>query len=286
MTGKKNEVAKAEQGNDLVMPDYLQNYSGPTGAESIDAEDVTIPRIKLAQSLTPEVKAGEIEEGDLFLNVTGEVLAKVGEPLKVIPVIYGKEYILWRDRKDNNGGIMARAKPVWTANGVRYKWDKPNQEFETKLGGTQKVKYVTKEYIDQDGLNQWGSQVPGDEDSGIAARTSHNFVVALPDHGNIVVALSLAQPSQMKKAKDFNYMLKMGNAPMFARVFTVETVDETSDSGQYKNYKFKPAGFVQDKAVFESLKEIHDTFKESGFTVDQSDEDQGADPAEEGDGKF
>jgi hypothetical protein len=72
------------------------------------------------------VQDGELERGDLYLNLTGDVIAPAGERLPFIVLAKGVEYILWRPRKDNNGGILARAKPVHTPDGVRYQWDKPN----------------------------------------------------------------------------------------------------------------------------------------------------------------
>ena len=275
----KKEVATVEE---AALPDYLQNYTGPTGAEGIDREDVTVPRIKLAQGTSQEVKDGELNEGDLFLNVTGEVLCAAGDKLRFIPVVQGKEFILWRDRKDG-GGIMARAKPVVVAGQRRYAWDKPNCDFEHKVDGKTKVKWTTAQYIDEDGLDQWGSEIPGNDESGIAATAHHNYVVALPDFDYMVVALSLSR-SQSKKAKDLNAMLKLGTLPIFARIFTATAIDETNSDGEgYKNYGFKPAGVLQDGAKFEHFKAVNAEYTATGFTVDQSDEDSGEQDGE-GDG--
>lgn len=262
-----------EKSTAIAVPDYLKDYGGPLGTENIGAEDVTIPRIKIGQSMSPEVKNGSLAEGDFYLNVTGEVLAKNGEQLTFTPIAYAKEYILWRPREDNGGGILARAKPVYDAQQqrFRYKWDKPNESFDVKVGGKIKVTWKTGTYVGEDDtLDEWGSEIPGNQDSGVAATAHFNYVVALPQHGNVIAALSLSRSSQ-KKGKELNAMMKMGTAPMFARVFNAVTVDDHKDDVTYKNYKFRPAGFVQDEGDFLFYRDIAESFKTKGFTVDQSD---------------
>jgi len=267
MAAKKNEVAKK---NDGALPAFLQEYEGKTYAEDIDNDDVTIPRIKLAQGLTPEVKAGDVKDGSLFLNVSGEVLALPGVKLRFIPVAKGKEFILWNPTRGE--GIMARARPTQHGGRTRYEWDKKDSAFEVKFKDGPKVTWKTKTYVDENGMDKWGSRIPGDDDSGPAATAHFNYVVVLPDHGNMVAALSLSR-SQVKRAKDLNALFKMGNLPFFARYFEVETTGEKNDDGDYFNYKFVPAGVLEDANLFTHCKAMHDGFVESGYTVDQSDDD-------------
>ena len=265
--GKSKAIAKTGPGG---VPAYLAGYTGPTGSEDIGAEDVTIPRIKLAQGLTPEVKDGTVPDGCLFLNVSGEILAAPGDPLRFTPVAVGKEFILWNPSRGD--GILARARRVFDGGRARYEWDKKNETFSVKFKNSPKIKWTTMTYVDENGMDQWGSAIPGDKDSGIAATAHHNYVVVLPDHGNMVCALSLSR-SQVKRAKDLNALLKMGNAPIFARVFEVRSDGEKNDEGEFFNYKFVPAGFVEKSDDFEAFKGLNDGFKERGFNVDQSDED-------------
>lgn len=267
---ESKEVAEVKQGGAVALPSFLDGYRGPTGAESIDNEDVNIPRIKIAQSLTPQVKEGILEDGTLFINVSGEDLGRV---IKIVPIVRSKEFILWRPRKDG-GGILARAKPVNEDGTTRYKWDKPNQTFEVKVEGKTKVEWKTKEYIDEDGLGEWGSEIPGNEESGIAATAHHNYIVRLPEHGNMLAALSLSR-SSAKRAKDFNALLKMSSAPIFARVFTVTSKQEKNDQGDFFNVVVTPDGFVATEAEFNANKEIALSLLKTGYTVDQSDEDTG-----------
>ena len=128
---EKKEMVPAPQG---AVPAFLRDYTGPMGTENIDSGDVTIPRLKIGQAISPEVKEGGLKEGSLFINVTGQAVWKPGdEPLIAHIVATSKEYILWRPRKDG-GGILARARPVPVkGGGRRYRWDKPNQKFDVKV---------------------------------------------------------------------------------------------------------------------------------------------------------
>lgn len=284
-TAKGTNVVPLAQKNTALAadaPDYLKNFRGSFGTENIGNEDVAIPRLKIAQSLTPAVKEGDMKDGSIYLNVTGGVLAEPGKLLDVVMLVYAKEFILWRPRKDNGGGILARAKPVNVNGQTRYQWDKPNTTFDVKIEGKTAVKWKTGTYIDEDGLDQWGSEIPGNKDSGIAATAHFNYVVALPGQDDLVAAFSLSR-SQAKKAKDLNAMLKMGNAPIFARKFTVKTVDEKNASGEaYKNVVFVPNGFVPDEASFNKYRTISEGFRSAGFTVDQTDEDDEVDTSTKG----
>lgn len=271
MAAKKKEVATVEAGG---VPAYLAKYQGRTGAEDIAPEDMSIPRIKLAQGLSEEVKDGTVPDGAFFLNISGEVLAEPGTPLRFTPIARGKEFILWNPQRGE--GIIARGKRTFDpeTKRMRYEWDKQDQTFEVKFKDGPKVKWSTKKFVDENGMDQWGSRIPGDDESGIAATAHHNYVVVLPDHGNMVAALSLSR-SQVKRAKDLNALLNLNSAPIFSRVFEVKSVGEKNDDGDFYNYKFAPAGFVESEADFKNFEAMFKNFEEAGYTVDQSDEDSG-----------
>lgn len=277
MSKKKNEVAVVEEPKAVVvvnssLPSYLAGFKGPTGTEDIGAEDVTIPRLKIGQDMNKEVQSGDVERGDLFLNVTGATLVEAGTKLPFVLLARAKEYILWRPKKDNGGGILARAKPVQTPDGVRYAWDKPNTTFDVKVEGIVPVKWKTKNFIDEDGLGEWGSEIPGDKDSKIAATAHHNYVVVLPTQDDLLVALSLSRTAA-PKAKDFNAMLKMGKGPLQSRVYAVETFDDSRDGHDFKNYKFTGAGYVPEAVDFQRYEALAASFKTKQYNIDQTDGD-------------
>lgn len=280
----KTEVAVVEStGNQL--PAFLQGVKREDRS-NLDTKDLTIPRIKIAQDQNPEVKSGDVPKGALFLNVTTEVLAAFGQPLKVVPIIVAKEYMLWRDANDNGGGLLARARPVNEGGRIRYKWDKPGQTFETKIKGIVPVKWTTGEYVDEDRLDQWGTSIPGDADSPPAASVHYNYLVLLPELGNMVAAFSLSK-SQVKRARDLNAILEMSDLPVYARIIRVTVEPEKNNNNQeFFNVRFKPAGIVQDEGLYTFAKSQHEAFARDGFIVDQDHPDREDAAAAKGDGKF
>ncbi len=275
--GNNQQVVAAAE----ALPDFLKEYKGPLGSENIESADVTIPRIKLGQAMNDEVKDGRVPEGALFLNVTSEPLWAPGEePLPFVILAITKEFILWRPREEG-GGILARAKPERQANGMtRYRWDKPNEKFEVKIGGKVRALWATKTFIDEDGLSEWGSEIPGDKESGIAATAHHNYLITLPSKNDTLAAMSLTRTA-VKRARDLNALIKMNaSVPVHALRFTMTSVDEKSDQGSFKNWQFKSAGLVTNRDQFMKYGKWAEGFRDAGFVVDQAEPDGAAARAE------
>ncbi len=76
----------------------------PLGFGDNDADDIIIPRIKIAQALSPEVKDGSVKIGEIFNSLTTETLTD-----KIfVPVCKFNNNVLWRDRAEG-GGIICRS---------------------------------------------------------------------------------------------------------------------------------------------------------------------------------
>lgn len=110
--GKKDALAAPQASSALAgMPEYLRKAPGEQrlGNENVNSSDVTVPRLVLCQSMSPERKKGNakyiagLEEGDWFNSVTHEVY---GRELRVIPAHYYKSRILWAGEKGELGGGM------------------------------------------------------------------------------------------------------------------------------------------------------------------------------------
>ena len=232
------KIAKVEEAG---LPAYLQGYDGPMGSENIETDDVEIPRIKLAQG-----------------------------------VAQSKEFILWKDQQFEGGGIFARAQKVMVDGEAQYEWDKQGQTFENKIKGVLPVSWTTMRYVSGNQMDKFGSSDVNDAESVPAATAHFNYVVLLPDHDNIVAAVSLSN-SAHKRAKKFNALLKMPSKfPTFARVYAITSDDCTNPAGQiYKNWVFKPAGNVAED-LFPITLDLFKQFDRESFVVDQSRADSDA----------
>lgn len=257
--GASQEVAVHEAAGGGVKP-FLAGYDGPTGAENIESKDITIPRIKIAQAISEEVKNDGMREGSCFLNVTGQAIWSPGDdPLPCLVIGIGKEHVIWRDRDFEGGGILDRARPMRDENGhIRYAWSNPNQSYKNRIKNLVDVVWNTKTYTvdidlkkgaapldDEDTLASWGTEIPGNLDSGPAAGAHHNYLLLLPTIGNVVAALTMSRTG-VKVARGLNGAIKMGasaRTPLPMLKFNLTTFDDISKKGDpFKNWSIKPAG--------------------------------------------
>jgi hypothetical protein len=100
---KKDVVATQEEEKETAVG---KAYEAPLGFDDDDdTDDVIIPRVKVIQTLSPERKEKEAEEGDIINSLTKERLNE-----KVfVPVFKFNNNINWRDRSDG-GGILCIAR--------------------------------------------------------------------------------------------------------------------------------------------------------------------------------
>ena len=282
-----------------ALPDYLADFNGRTGAEDIGMDDVTVPRIALGQGTSPQVKdpSSDIEDGDIFVNLGDMLLAKKEEKLDFVLIADPTtEYMLWKDRKDNGGGLLARAPAIKQPDGsIVHVWDKPNAKFENKIEGKVKVVWETGITVEEDGLGNRGSANPDDPEDNYEAATLHrNFLVYLPKFG-MIAAFSLAKTWGSPAAKDLKGLIKFGimkgmpprKVPLPARVFTCYAYHKTSKNDANATYTTmkvaehnKPGEWTTDfglaKAeLYAVTSSLYAQYTKSGFVVDQSDEDSG-----------
>lgn len=93
-----------------AMPEWLQK--GNRGSENVDASDLILPRLGQIQALSPQIKKNDpafiegAEQGQLFNPLTGEIY---GENVTFIPVLFRKEWVVFKDRKAGGGFFGAFA---------------------------------------------------------------------------------------------------------------------------------------------------------------------------------
>jgi len=97
---KKDAVAKVEADAALAV-----QQEQPMGFEYEEQGDMIIPRVKVMQTLSPEVRERTAEEGDIINSLTGD---KLNDKV-FVPVFKFNNHILWRDRSEG-GGILCMAR--------------------------------------------------------------------------------------------------------------------------------------------------------------------------------
>lgn len=257
---KKNEMAVVE---DAGVPAYLKDYAGPRTNTTMDNEDRIVPRIKLLQALSPELKEFDAaKEGVFWHSILNESL---GNELRFIVVMARKSYVLFAPRGDDRM-ILARAADGKT-------WDRPNESFEVKMKGFAKpITWHTKGNVAESGLANFGSFIPGDPQSKPAATLVYEYLVYTPDHPDCSPALVSLSRSGIKRGKDLNskMLLRSATAPQFAQIYKAVTTVEQSADGTYTGWAFKSDGLATE-SDFNTVVALSKSFENANYRASDKD---------------
>jgi hypothetical protein len=218
-------VAKRDEN----LPAYIKQGGPSRGNENVGTSDLVIPRIEVAQLLSPCLKESKPEfiegcrEGDIFNTVTREVYPRETGVL-VIPILYKKEYLVWKDRKE--GGGFRGSYPTL-------------EEANQRIAGEQDAQSLT------------------------AAETGQQLVLVLREDGTTdesMLAMVSMSRTKLKVSKNWNSLIRLNGGDRFSRVYRLITSDEQNSNGdEYKNFQVMAAGFPEEEAyklaeqVYESV---------------------------------
>jgi hypothetical protein len=240
-----NELTKAQQTAMALnsRPDFLEK--GDTrGADHITSDDLRMPRLSLAQQMSPQVNPSEgsyienLRVGEMFNDLTGQVMGK--GPLRFAIVRADPPRFIEFIPREQGGGIRDMNVP-------------PNDP-RTQFGPNGEQPIATKFY---------------------------DFVVALLDGDNIpsidsLIAISMKK-SAIKAAKKLNGLVRLRNAPVFAGTYTVNAVMLKNTKGTFAGFDFNNDGWVT-KDQFAALTEIYEALKNKNIVIDR---EPGSDDADE-----
>jgi hypothetical protein len=180
------------------------------GTEALGREDVRLPRLALAQAMSPQVKRGDVKfidglrEGDLYNDLSGEVYGE--GPLEVVIVTcLGARGVLFAPLEEG-GGILE----------ANVALEDPRMQFTTSESGERRKPQATKFY---------------------------DYLVWLTTTQELL-ALSM-KGTQLKVAVNLNSLIKLplkldGNIvmqpPCWARTFAVGTAMQKKDAYSWANF--------------------------------------------------
>lgn len=259
----KQELAMTG-GSDANLPDYMRNDAN-LGKENISREDMEVPRLKLMQGTSKELEAYSDLKPGHFFHPSAEHIFE-GEFIGV-PIFMDRQFILWRPR-DAGGGILARA-----PDGVH--WNPPDVTFTTRLDkkdGGAEVEWTTAKTVQQSGLAEWGTQDPNDPNSPPAATLMYTFLLAFPEHPDLIPAAFTFQRSSIKMGRKLNTKLKTVRTPLFGTAFKFFAVGDQNKKGErFFNVDTAGAGLVGVDVgtpdMYEMYKQMHMQLRERGLQV-------------------
>jgi hypothetical protein len=245
----------------LEVPDYLRDSSGETGLEGFSKDDIKIPRIKILQGMSPEVRTyqGKAIPGNMWHTILNQQLSS---PLRIVPITASKKVFVWTPKKD--GGEMV----AFSSNAKT--WDRgANTEHKVdsiRKGQTWKI----GKDVASSGLLEFGSSNSDIENSAPAATLIYEYLCLLPDMMSYSpVAISMSKTA-LPVARNFNTSMLMLRKPISSIIASVSVIEQSGDDNVWYIPKIEIQGFAP-KELYDAAKTMADQFKE--YKVEYSDED-------------
>mgnify|MGYP003126005612 FL=1 len=226
------QVAKKNNSAVTIADDLILANAGK-GLQNITNDDVTIPRLAIVQSGSPQRKKKDekyidgADEGMIFNTVTNELFEN---SLEVIPCGYRKTYVEWVPR-EKGGGLVA--------------------VHDMKPEGTTTDPKTRKSML---GENQ-------------IVDTAEHFVLVKTAQGYSPAVLTMTS-SNLGVSRKWNTLLKMKRinvkgqtveAPSFLYTFKLSTVEAENDLGNWHKYKIEESGQVDSREIFKEGEKLADS---------------------------
>jgi hypothetical protein len=243
----RGEIVKAGQAGLTqieAIPDYLKNIPRE-GMEEMDREDFVLPRIAIAQTLSPAInkkKPGFISgllAGQMYNTVTREIY---GEEIHFVAVLFSKSRIYFEDI-NKGGGIICQS-----ANAIN--------------GG-----HLCPQGCDQ---CQHSRFVDGEAPDCNKFMNYPGFVIDQKSHDLKGMAAVSMKSTAITVAKNWNSLIRLANVPTYGKVYRVSVVEDSRDSNDFWNFKVEPIGFTPQKLI-DQCKNLYESLKRQGVKVDLSD---------------
>lgn len=257
---KAAQVPATVTNKNEVAPSFMQEDIN-RGKENITSEDFEIPRLKILQSVSPELEEYNKARPGNFLHLGAEFL--FDKPFLVVPIMFERRFLLWRPREDG-GGILARSD-----DGVHLV--PGNAEFTVKLDkkdGGRTVTWKTAPTVEQSGLAEWGTMNPEDTSSPPALTRMLSFLLAFPEYPEVGPAVFTFQRSSIKVGRKLLTRIKTIRAPIFGMQFEFSAVsDQNANGDKFFNVATKGMGLVTDEKLYQQYKALHDSFQKTGLKI-------------------
>ena len=216
------------------------------GFGNISASDMVVPRLKLLQGLSPEVKDDPRTniQGEWYHTIHGGVL---GNSLTVVPLQIQRSIELWAPRNSGDG-LLARS-----TDGIN--WDKPHARFEVMIDGRKHV-WETRGSVGESGLAEFGTSKPGNPKSPPAAALTYRLALYLLEHEPLSPALYIASRMATRGVQDLITRVQarhMAGMPFYLQQYRLDSVLAKRNQDEFFTPSFKNAKNVEDADLKERL---------------------------------
>jgi hypothetical protein len=209
----KTVVKKAQSNDAVAIMSQFENVQ--TGFEDMNADDLQLPRLKLLQTMSPELENDDaLRAGSVFNSVTGDWWPS-DQGVKIVPCVYHKTYVEWAPLNSGTKGPVAVHQSKEVMNNTVYGEDN---------------KYYTN-----------------DNSGNYIEETANYFVLIIGGKGETSQAVVSMKSSQLTPSRNWNSKmknLKIQNSsgvyftpPMWSHSYLLKT--EKTKNGDKTWYKWK-----------------------------------------------
>jgi hypothetical protein len=251
----KNKMAKKTANTEIVpstptqvqtigneLPEYLREFAGmgAVGLEQISQEDTVMPRLAIAQNMSPQVDKTKplfipsLETGDFFNTVTNEIYGP--GPLLVTPLFVFKSRIFFAPRGAQGPQQLCSTRAV-------------DEDGRLILGP------ITPEGCNVCPHSAFLETPRADGSTRPDCTMFYNYVCAVHKTDNTMEPVVFSAKSKMiKPAKKWNSMVRyrQPRLPMFTMLFELATTPETAPKGTFFNFSVQNAGNVSPELIQQS----------------------------------
>ncbi len=243
------EEALVPQNTAMELPERLKGKTGAAGREGITSEDIQMPRLAIAQGLSPQIQEGDplfiegLKFGQLFNSLTGY---NYGEgPIEFSIIKKSKRGVEFVPRAEG-GGVKDRDVAL----------DDPRMDWTKGPDGKKDVKPI--------------------------ATLFHEYLVVLSKSRELI-GISM-KSTNIKVAKVLNGLIQVRNQDIYEGKYKVAVVKTKNVHGTFGVYTIANAGWANDEESAE-LKTMFASFVSKEVIIHEGDTDDDAAPAE-GEKKF
>lgn len=222
-------------------PTFLQKTGPARGFEEVDREDLVVPRLALAQSLSPQKKPSNekyikgLEDGDIFNTVTNKIYGKMGGSIRAIPLFYTKSQMLFRPM-DQGGGILCIS-------------------VDGKTGGE---RHPESCLTCPD--NQWK------DGKHPACSKVGSFVCMLPDYAMDLIVVSF-KSTGIKDAKQWNSLIRMKQRDMFSSIYKLTAITKNKNNNDFAAFRIENDSWVTEE-FFKLAEQAFNDLRNKGLKFD------------------
>lgn len=215
------------------VPEWLRESKDDTaGKENVTKDDLMIPRLCVANALSPERKKGNekyiqgLEDGQLFNSVTKEIY---GDKVEVVPLFFFRHFIHFKPL-DEGGGIVAQ--------------------------------YNKAEDVPRQDLEWHGTDKP------VVTEFKNRMCAVRAKDGSWMPIVVSFKSTGLKFARQWNSLINLNKKASYSMSYTMVSVHQTKGSQDWYGIAPQGGGKWVSKDVYENAKVLYDNLQAGGYQVD------------------